>query len=249
MFHKVRDRLGSAGLVVAVLALIVALSGGAFAATQSAKKAKPLTKAQIIALIKAHPGPTGPAGANGANGQAGAPGKDGLQGKEGAKGPTGPTGAAGSTGTTGATGATGPTGATGATGATGSTGSPWTPDSQLPVGATETGTWAFNATEDDAEVVAPISFPIQTKLLAEGETHFQSQGDFTTTCKGTATEPSAPSGHLCVYYNPLKPPVNATFEFFTDSTFQEFGAGVAGSLMHFTMSGAGYGFGTWAVTG
>ena len=93
MFHKVRERLGTAGLVVAVLALTVALSGGAFAATQSAKKksSKGLTKAQVLALIKANAtsGPTGATGATGAQGAPGAKGDPGAPGGAGAPGANG----------------------------------------------------------------------------------------------------------------------------------------------------------------
>jgi len=105
MLEKVRERLGGAGLVVAVLALIVALGGGAYAATatQSAKKSSKLTSAQVkqvIALIKANaksvPGPQGPPGNPGA---AGAKGDTGAKGDKGDKGDQGDNGAKGDKGT------------------------------------------------------------------------------------------------------------------------------------------------------
>jgi hypothetical protein len=97
--QRIQNRFGTAGLVVAIVALLAAVSGSAYAAAH-ASKAKPLTKAQVIALIKQFapkPG-TGPAGANGTNGtngQDGAPGVKGDKGDQGDPGTPGTPGAAG----------------------------------------------------------------------------------------------------------------------------------------------------------
>jgi hypothetical protein len=187
MFHKVRERLGSAGLAVAIVALIVALSGGAYAATatNSAKKPKGLTKAQVIALIKANvkpgppgsPGPAGPAGPAGGAGTKGDQGIQGTKGDPGAKGDTG-TGikltpiAVGAGGCSGRGGTTveenAPpnakkdicTGEKGAQGDKGDPGDPWSVGGVLPPGESETGAWAFTAADDDTEIAVPISFTI-----------------------------------------------------------------------------------------
>ena len=82
--QRIQNRFGTAGLVVAIVALFAAMSGGAYAAAH-ASKAKPLTQAQIIKLIKKYAksgpaGPQGPAGSNGSNGTNGGnggPGNDG----------------------------------------------------------------------------------------------------------------------------------------------------------------------------
>jgi len=74
-------------------------------ATASTKAAKPLTKAQVISLIKKYAKP-GPAGRTGATGAAGI----GLPGGSGATGPMGLMGVTGAGGVTGAAGVTGPTG-------------------------------------------------------------------------------------------------------------------------------------------
>lgn len=290
MFHKVRDRLGSAGLVVAVLALIVALSGGAFAATQSAKKksSKGLTKAQVIALIKANSppsgpaGPQGPQGAPGAKGDAGGPGGIGATGATGNQGPAGkgvklttiPSGPGnakcsergGVTAEVEETPATAKdicNGATGAPGAPGEDGQPWTPESKLPEGATETGAWAFNGTEDDVGgIVVPISFMVQLpEELFEGEVHYQTDTGFADSCPGTAAEPAADPGQLCVYFNSfagIGAPVNATFEGITrlsevrsQGDRAERSASKTGAALFFEYSGgpgeAAYGNGSWAV--
>lgn len=229
MFMQVRERLGGAGLVVAVIALIVALGGGAYAAsaTQSAKKSSAgLTKKQekqVIALIKAN-AKSAPAGAVGPQGAAGTPGAKGDKGAQGEKGIQGEKGEDGTNGTNGTNGksakvtpvAPAASECQGLGGAlvevepepaaevcNGKEGSPWTAGGKLPVGSTETGTWSLNATTEDTEVVVPISFPIRlVDALEEEKVHFQSEADFSTTCTGTPDSPTAPSGELCVYFFP-----------------------------------------------
>lgn len=119
-------------MVVAVIALVLALGGSAFAAgtlidgssdkasiaqcRAAVRKALVFRKhsgkrrAAVLRAICA-PGVAGPSGATGQVGAAGATGPSGLQGPTGATGEKGSTGATGYTGATGATGATGPVGA------------------------------------------------------------------------------------------------------------------------------------------
>jgi hypothetical protein len=87
---------------IAFLALILAMTGGAFAATNggshptltaSAAKAKSGSRGKTGAR-----GPAGPAGKTGATGAAGAPGATGPAGPQGAKGETGTPGAPGTSG-------------------------------------------------------------------------------------------------------------------------------------------------------
>jgi hypothetical protein len=118
----------------------------------------------------------------------------------------------------------------------------------LPVGATETGTWAFNATTADTNVVAPISFPIRVQGgLEESEVHFQGETGFTDNCKGSATNPQALAGNLCIYTG-IGQPENATLEFISDPASIGIGAGDAGALLHFSVTGVAHGSGSWAVT-
>ena len=92
----------SPALVISCIALFVAASGGAFAASggllsghaHAAKKTKKKVKR----------GPRGPRGFTGAQGSQGIPGGTGPRGLPGPAGATGPTGATGTTGTTGVTG-------------------------------------------------------------------------------------------------------------------------------------------------
>jgi len=93
--------MGTAGLVMSIIALIVALSGGAYAAShRHHKKNKGVTTAQVRKIAKqeaqkyanSNPGSKGDkgdpgsAGSNGTNGTDGTNGKDGKDGKAGANG-------------------------------------------------------------------------------------------------------------------------------------------------------------------
>jgi len=156
MLSPLRNRFGIPG-VIAVIALVFAMLGGAYAATNNGGG-----KATASAKGPRGPrgprgktGPTGPQGAPGLQGAAGANGKDGANGSNGSNGSAGATGATGAKGATGATGAFGSTGATGATGLSGFT-------TTLPSGKTETGAYRAEA----GAFAAAISFniPLATEL-------------------------------------------------------------------------------------
>lgn len=93
MLSVIQRQLGTTGLIVAIAALVVALGGGAYAATQGGharqRAGKGLTKAQVIALIKKN-GTSGPVGPQGPQGPAGAPGAPGGMGPKGDPGQPGP---------------------------------------------------------------------------------------------------------------------------------------------------------------
>ena len=119
MVQRVRKHITPA-TVLAFVALVFAITGGAFAATggssgggnagAGAKATASVSQATAAkAKAKAKAGPRGPAGPKGATGATGPAGATGAIGAIGATGATGPAGA----GTAGATGATGPTGPAG----------------------------------------------------------------------------------------------------------------------------------------
>ncbi|HEU4462033.1 MAG TPA: hypothetical protein VFR75_05525 [Solirubrobacterales bacterium] len=96
MFSRIQDKLGSAGLVVAIVALVAALTGSAFAAGV-------FTKAQekkIVKIAKKYAGQQGPQGVPGPQGPPGAAGKEGARGPEGPEGPQGEDGETGPAGPT-----------------------------------------------------------------------------------------------------------------------------------------------------
>jgi hypothetical protein len=248
MFSTLRTRFGIPG-VISVIALVFAMFGGAYAASNSSGGGK-----ATASKSKAKKGPRGPRGATGPAGPAGA------------QGPAGPAGARGDAGANGANGATGPTGPTGATGATGFSGFTTT----LPVGKTETGTWNVSQIEVPAVAQFPysISFPIplpapaKAVYLSREETEEKVE---TGGCKWDPFDPSsvpqAPQGTLCVF-TAFEEDHNADgFLFFTspaspeDALFEE--AGATGARMWFQLSAKGSGpgegaqinrSGVWAVT-
>lgn len=102
MFNRLKEPFGKAGLIVAVIALVAALVGGAYAANSGHHKRGPkfVTKPQAIAIAKkfatAGPaGPQGPKGDNGSNGAQGPKGDTGATGPQGVQGMQGPAGSAG----------------------------------------------------------------------------------------------------------------------------------------------------------
>lgn len=268
MFSTLRDRFGIGG-VVAVIALVFAMLGGAYAAnnsgdgksTASAKKGKQGKRGK--------PGPKGATGPMGPQGPAGANGKDGTNGQNGAKGETGSTGEEGADGDDGATGATGDDGSIGATGATGESGF----TSTLPPGATETGAWAFGKAGGTSSNV-PVTFAIPLASdLGGSEVHFINKADEEVVvdlinevlvktpapaeCSGDATAPTAAPGHLCVYAGELSA---GGLEFYGSNliyppavedefAFSGAGAGVTGARMLFSGTTTATGWGSWAVTG
>jgi hypothetical protein len=105
MRKKLTEPFGKAGLTVAILALVVAMAGGAYAAGG-------LTKAQEKQVTKIAKKYAGKPGAPGATGPAGAAGGPGAAGKTGGLGPEGPEGPEGKEGAPWTAGGTLPSGRT-----------------------------------------------------------------------------------------------------------------------------------------
>jgi hypothetical protein len=220
-----RLRLSPAG-VVAVIALVFAMAGGAFAANNQGQGAS--------ASAKAKKGPRGPKGATGPAGAAGA------QGPAGPQGPVGPAGKEGPQG---------PQGVPGEEGEPGEEGSPWTAGGTLPEGATETGAWSFEASSPIIEQV-PISFPIPlADPLDAAHVHLIAPGEPTPEgCGGTPATPEAEPGNLCVFPGEL---IEATeFNVVKPEGELQLGAGKTGAVVRFFAEGAegSSGRGTFAVT-
>jgi len=144
--------LPSPAMVVACLAVVLAMTGSAFAAralinggdikngTISASK---LSRSAVHSL-RGHRGPAGPAGRDGFVGAQGPQGSTGPEGPRGPDGPAGPQGPKGTTGDTGARGPQGPQGDQGPKGDTGDQGPQGTPGQSIQasvyVGSTSLGT-------------------------------------------------------------------------------------------------------------
>lgn len=222
LFKRIERRVGTAGLIVSVVALVCALGGSAYAAKNALTGAqkKLITKeARKWAKKFAKAGPAG------AQGPAGPAGKDGAAGPQGAAGPTGPTGPQGLPGESvtateippgelecdergGAefkVGSGAPTFA-----CNGEQGSPWTAGGTLPSKATQTGTWAGMAVPIEPGFLvglAPISFtiPLENSLDAEhvklvtGGTPPAECDDPSHPGAPSTENPEADPGYLCVF--------------------------------------------------
>jgi hypothetical protein len=271
MFKAIRTRM-NATTVLAVAALVFAMTGGAYAAK---KYLITSTKQISPSVLKSLKGKTGPAGPDGPAGAAGA-GVAGAPGSQGPAGPGGPGGAAGANGTsvtsavlakgspgckeggsefTSASGKT--TACNGERGAKGETGEPWPAGGTLPKGATETGTWLAPANSTTSEF-ANISFPIQlAEALGENEVHYVTvedveKGSIHQGCSGTAEKPEAEEGNLCVFEGGLSAPVGGATNPFILKGGSGFvpGAGTTGAIFLIESEAAESRFlGTWAVTG
>jgi hypothetical protein len=265
MFSTLRTRFGIPG-VISVIALVFAMFGGAYAASNSSGGGK------ATASAKAKKGPRGPKGATGPTGPAGPVGPNGPVGPKGDAGAPGSNGAPGTsvTSTESTSGIEGHCTGTAATGkggskfvsASGTTyacngkeGSPWTAGGTLPSGKTETGVWAFGQLEagGGGSVIIPVaSFAIPLKEpLPAGHARFINQAGMeineeleevaSTACLGTATEPSAQPGNLCVYTEEIMSAKSAGVSISASS---------AGATEVFSLIPGGIqrGRGTWAVT-
>jgi Collagen triple helix repeat (20 copies) len=204
MFSRIRRRFTYANVAV-TLALVFAMSGGAYAAGKYLITSTKQISPKVLTALK---GKSGPAGKEGAPGKEGPGGKEGAPGKEG---PAGKEGAPGNEGKAGAVGPQGPEGKEGKAGAAGQTGFTAT----LPSKATETGSWGFS-TVGVSTPLTSISFPIPLrKELSRGHAIYvgleelfeKTESNFTSeACPGKFSETNeeyieakAEPGYLCVY--------------------------------------------------
>lgn len=251
MFSALRRRMHiSPASAIACLALMFAMTGGAYAAGRYVITS---TKQISPKVLKSLTGKAGPAGANGVQG---------ATGGTGPQGPAGPQGPKGETGTTGAKGETGSTGPQGPEGREGTFGG-----ETLPSGKTLTGEWAASGYGEagfpnpgTGYVVGAVSFPLP---LSEGfafdsakpTAHFITEeegekGEIPSGCTGNVHEPGAEPGNLCVFvssevnvYATSSTNIGSSVtteakQFTTGFTFISFTAGKGSAAI----------YGSWAVT-
>jgi hypothetical protein len=239
MFSKLHERLGTAGLIIAVVALVAALTGTAFAAAGLNSKQKKEVK-KIAKQFAGKPGAAGAKGDTGPEGKQGPVGKEGPQGKEGPEGEEGPEGPAGPFVQT-------------------------VPSEKSLKGAWSAAqNGEFSPTLTPISFQFPVS-PAPTMVIVResGEvgfrvtpTGFTFPGDFLSSeeaievfCPGTAAAPSAEPGFLCVYTTKEENlevgfPLSALTSGWANPT--AFGASVPASVEATFESGMARG--TWAVT-
>jgi len=221
---RFREPFGKAGLTVAILALVFAMVGGAWAAVGLNSK----QKKEVKSIAKSFQG-TGAAGAAGAAGPAGPKGDNGAKGDTGAQGKEGPQGKEGKQG---------------------KEGSPWTAGGVIPSGTLVTGKWIASIRGEYANApLTAISFPLPAKegiknaayaftlsqVAGEKFGRIEEEPGFSEPCKveagnpeceptgcsGTAASPVVASGHLCFYARYES--TNAPPELLLASSIGEFG--------------------------
>ena len=207
MISRIHEKLGTAGFVIAIVALIAALGGTALAAVGlNSKQKKEVTK-----IAKKYAGKNGAVGATGPQGPQGSKGDTGAQGNPGAPGKDGKNGVDGEDGEDGACSAS-------------------VPDCVLPPGATLTGVYLTQQEGEGGRILVPISFPLRVEPNlfsgAANPYHFIGAGEPSTAdCPGTADQPAAAPGQICLYSEGLANATDVeTFQTGTSGFVREFQA-------------------------
>jgi hypothetical protein len=240
MFSMLRQRITVVSLI-ATVAVAFAMSGGALAAKKYLITSTKQISPGVLKKLKGAKGPAGPVGSAGPVGPAGPAGPAGAKGDSGPVGPQGPAGPAGPLLQT------------------------------LTSGKTLSGFWGARSWEDLERVGATISFPFPVDpaptlyfIRSDGESGYFRTSDPTVipgetaglltpelideNCPGSAGEPLAEPGFLCVY-------VETQLRLEVDPAAPDTGLiqvshpNSYGVLLPLTGEGAdGYMTGTWAVT-
>jgi hypothetical protein len=252
MVANLRNRFGAAGLVIAVVALVAALAGGAYAASGAltGKQKKEVTNiAKKYAGAKGDAGAQGPAGANGKDGSNGSNGSNGAPGKSlvAAEFTGAHAGCAESRGGSEFEVEGSSAKVYACNGKAGKEGSPWTAGGTLPGGATETGTWGGSAASGGVALL-PIALAIP--LTEDPEAILVKPSETKAGCPGLDSEgtPSAEPGKLCVYASTY---LGTTEEaaFLDPSAQFAPGAAPSGAIFSYGCATAQcLTYGTWAVT-
>ena len=255
MIARIHQKLGTAGFVISIVALVAALCGGAYAAGGglTGKQKKEVTKiAKKYAGKPGAPGatgPAGPAGAKGDNGAAGANGKDGTNGTDGTDGTNGTSVTTASIPTSSSTcnhngGVEVKSASPAQNVCNGQTGFTET----LPPGKTETGTWVFGPLPEEKEFgFLPISFPIPLAENVQAHVLDESASP-TEECPGSNSEPIAAKGNLCLYELPTGEGVAFTFNGVRNPEGGTSNVGKVGALLSIQLEKEARIQGTWAVT-
>jgi hypothetical protein len=265
MVPKIRGRLGYAN-VVATLALVFAMTGGAYAASKIIITSTKQISPKVLKSLKGKDGVNGVNGTNGANGVNGKDGAPGLAGEKGDAGTNGTNGTNGKDGVS-VTSAELPQGdakckeggsefvASGNKKTYACNGSPWVAGGTLPVGATETGTWDLESTASATSelMTTAVSFPIPLAKATSNVIFVGFEQATPEQCEGNVEKPGAKSGHVCVFEGKSEIVHIGGLEYAKAvvSPYGGFEMGPAGGQLVFvtTQTGRVSAEGSWAVTG
>ena len=216
MYSRIRKRITYANVAM-TLVLVFAMSGGAYAASRYVITSTKQISPKVLKALK---------GANGKNGVSGVAGAQGTQGPQGPAGSKGETGAAGANGTNGTNGTNGVSvtskavqpGAAACNKAGGSefssssgktfacNGNPAELPEVLPSKKTLRGVWAAEAgtfgVEGSYVWATGVSFPLRIENSAghaPEPLYIKENASDPPGCTGSAAEPGAEPGHLCVF--------------------------------------------------
>jgi hypothetical protein len=237
--RAIREPFGTAGLIVAMIALVAALGGTALAAAKlnstQKKEVEKIAKKVSGGASTSSAGAPGPAGPAGAKGDTGAKGDAGAAGGAGPQGPQGIQGIQGKPGTTGFT-------------------------EFLPSGKTETGVWLMGPDpEEGGELFAltSVSFPIPLAAPIAPDHVVTFHGNVIPAhCSGTVvgenvTKLKAEAGYFCAWTTPGSGvPLTAELKA-RDVETEAAGVGLSGARLGFlgaSLAPNELAEGTWAVT-
>jgi hypothetical protein len=272
MFSTMRRRLHlTPSTVIATLALVFAMSGGAYAAKRYLITSTKQISPKVLKALNGKNGKSGTNGTNGAVGPQGPAGPQGLQGAagsglQGKEGPTGKDGVSVTSTTLAAKNATCPEGGSKFTATSGTTyacngekGNEGTFEGKaLPAGKTLRGAWAlaggestFGLAKTAVSFAAPAAVTGAANYIGTEEGENEEESKWAPAikegkCKGSAEEPAAAEGELCVFANSegnlaARPNVNLTGH--PEAIFGLVIAAVKAAAGPFQAEG------TWAVTG
>jgi hypothetical protein len=257
MFSRIARQFTFTNVVLTV-ALVFAMTGGAYAASKylitSTKQISPKVLKTLAGKqgAKGLTGPAGPAGSAGAKGETGPAGKEGPAGKDGANGESVSAKEVKASETAcekhgGSSFATGSTTTLACNGKEGKEGSPWTAGGTLPRGKTEEGMWSATIVKNFENTLtgyAPISFIVPLVTVPTVVYVTEEEASHAPECSGTAAEPEAAEGFLCVYTASQSLATLEGKEITKVGAFLSFTGGKLGSAEVFGVSVHG----TWAVT-
>lgn len=215
----------SPAMLIALVALFVALGGSSYAAVSLSKNSVANKHLKDDSVTSAEVKKESLAASDLKESA-----REKLRGAQGPQGVAGPQGPAGPQGSQGATGPAGPF-----------------PDGSLPPGKTIRGAYSFRGPASDAFSATALSFGF---LLASAPVpHFVDPAlPPPSQCQGSAANPEAQAGHLCVYETLGANRGTVTF---LDPGAQTTGAGREGAVMQADDNAGSttvYSYGTWAVT-